>query len=432
MSNRFVRVSSYRHVHGDPAKKEGQFLDVRPLAVGDGDYITGNSKYFALPYVGGGGPVLVQKLDAPGRVLATAPKVSVHKANVLDVAFNPFNDEVLATASEDCYACVVAFDEGGPKENISKANATLHGHTKKVISVDWHPVANNILATASADHTVKVWDVEKQVDVATREHGDFVTHLAWNTNGGLMGTTCKDKTNRVFDIRTAETVAEFKGCPGTKKSTFHFIDNHELYLSCGFSKTAQRQYKIWDPRKLDKALATKDLGGGSGVMSVHYDPDNSILYIGGKGDSSIKYFEIVKEAPYLHFLSEYRDSSSQKGLSFLPKRACDVKKCEIAKALRVMRDAIIPVSFQVPRKSDMFQKDIFPDAYAGVSALSADDWAGGANADPVLSSLEPGQETERAAVAFVAQKSPAELQAELNAANARIAELEAELAKLKA
>jgi coronin-1B/1C/6 len=92
---------------------------------------------------------------------------------------------------------------------------------------------------------------------------------------------------------------------------------------------------------------------------------------------------------------------------------------------------------RVPRKSaDTFQKDLYPDTYAGIPALSAADWAAGKNATPVKKSMKPGAAAPSAGAAASAplkvQKSPAELQRELDAANAKIAALEAELAKLKA
>merc|ERR1712194_31023 len=163
-----------------------------------------------------------------------------------------------------------------------------------------------------------------------------------------------------------------------------------------------------------------------------YDPDNSILYLAGKGDSSIKYFEIVDEAPYIHFLSEFRHSSAQKGIAWVPKHSLDTSKCEIARCLQLLRDSVQPVSFVVPRKSEMFQADLYPETYAAVSMQTASDYMAGKNKAPQMKSMKPGVGEGRKAAAFVAKKSPAELLAELKIANARIKELEAEVAKLKA
>ncbi len=55
----------------------------------------------------------------------------------------------------------------------------------------------------------------------------------------------------------------------------------------------------------------------------------------------------------------------------IPKRGVNVMGCEIARRLKLTSNSVEPLSFIVPRKSEMFQPDIFPDCYAGVPALSA-------------------------------------------------------------
>jgi len=224
-----------------------------------------------------------------------------------------------------------------------------------------------------------------------------------------------------------------EGFAGTKRSSILWASNHGLLVGVGFSKTSVRQYGVWDPKNLSAPLNITDLGQSAGVVIPFYDPDNSVLYLAGKGDASIRYFELVKEKPYLHPLSEFRDTNSQQGVTWLPKRACDTTKCEIAHCLRLMKDSIVPISFQVPRKSDLFQKDLFPDAYAGVPALEAKEYLGGDNKAPVLKSMKPGSSQPEQVVvkSFSAKKSPAELEAENEKLKARVAELEAEIAKLK-
>jgi len=178
-----------------------------------------------------------------------------------------------------------------------------------------------------------------------------------------------------------------------------------------------------------------------------------MLYLGGKGDAAIRYWEITNEEPFVHALSEFRDIESTKGGCFLPKALCDTTKCEVAICYRVMKDWISPVSFQVPRKSEMFQGDIFPDTYAGRPSSTADEYAAGTNKAPLKRSMKPGaaQDAKAAATNFMkadakaqpaaapaAQNAPApsadtaQLQKDLDIAHARIKELEAENAKLKA
>jgi len=206
----------------------------------------------------------------------------------------------------------------------------------------------------------------------------------------------------------------------------------------GFTKQSMRQIKIYDPRKIPapgvggrvKANKTVDIDKSAGVMMMHYDYDNSVLYLAGKGDSSVKYFEMVDTAPYIHFLSQYSDNQSTKGFCWLPKKHCVTTDCEIASTLRVLRDSVVPVHFIVPRKTgaDMFQSDIYPDTAAPVPAQDSKSYFGGADVDPILMSMKPGEGLAAAATEIVKKKTYAELEAELEAANKRIAELEAQLA----
>jgi len=323
--------------------------------------------------------------------------------------------------------------EEGLTENVDKSIVTLEGHSKKLAFIKFHPTANNILASAAHDSLVKIWDIEAQAEALNFEdHPDVPQSIDYSADGSQIATTCKDKKIRVFDPRDGKSVANTEGFQGTKRSSVVWASNQEKLLGVGFSKTSVRQYGVWDPRNFSTPLAQQDLDQSAGVVIPFYDPDNSILYLAGKGDASIRYFELVKEKPYLHFLSEFRDTTSQQGIAWLPKRACDTKTCEIASSLRLMKDSIVPISFQVPRKSDLFQKDLFPDAYAGIPSMEAKEYLSGENKPPKLKSMKPGAATEEVVVkTFAAKKSPQELQEENDKLRARVAELEAELAKLR-
>lgn len=63
-SSRFVRASKFRHVFGEPWNTDTNHLDLDlSTTTGDHNYIQVNPKFFAVAARGGGGPVLVKKLD---------------------------------------------------------------------------------------------------------------------------------------------------------------------------------------------------------------------------------------------------------------------------------------------------------------------------------------------------------------------------------
>lgn len=433
MSGRFVRASLYRHVHGDAPKPEKTYNDLRPVCNGEGNFICANDKYFAFAGTGGGGPVHIIPYTQTGRLKSDAPKLQVHKAAVLDFDFNPFMSNLIATGGEDLAIKVTAFPDGGLTENITEAAATLEGHQKKVTLVKFHPTASNVLGSVSADNTLKIWDAEAQnLALSYDAHTSSIHSFEWNASGQYIATTCQDKLVRIIDPRDPASVLSAAGMDGTKPSKVFWVDNERIGL-VGFARNSTRQYSLYDIKKFDKPFVLNDIDQSAGVMAPHYDSDNGILYISGKGDASIKYFEIDTKEPYVHFLDEFRDNQSQKGVCFVPKRAVDVSKCEIARAMRLMKDSVVSISFVVPRKSELFQADLFPDTYAGVPSIESKEYFAGKNGTITKGSMKPGATTSSSTpkAEFKAKRSPAELEAELERAHARIHELEAQLAKLK-
>lgn len=417
------------------AKKEKAYQNVKVECTGESNHIAANREFFAVALQGGGGPVLVHPLAKVGRVDVNAPRVNVHKNKVTDIDFSPFLNNLVATASEDCLIKLTLFPSEGLKESINESNATLSGHEKKLNQVKFHPTANNILASSGFDNLVKVWDIEKQKEVINidGEHTDLPVSMDWNEDGSVLATTSKDHYVRLFDPRKKSAVSKGQGFDGNKGAKVVWLGNSGKFLTVGHDKTSNRKLSVHDSKKVDTPLATQDIDTGAGVLCPFYDADNSVLYLAGKGDAAIRYYEFSNEDPYIFALSEFRDNESSKGACFIPKQAVDVKACEIAVALRVMRDWISPVSFQVPRKSDIFQSDLYPDTYAGKPMLSADEWLGGADKAPAKRSMKPGTaKEEQKESTFTAKKSAEQLQKELDAANAKIAELEEKLAKLGA
>jgi len=124
----------------------------------------------------------------------------------------------------------------------------------------------------------------------------------------------------------------------------------------------------------------------------------------------------------------------------MPKRGVDVNTCEIIKLFRVQGTKLEPLSFKVPRKSDLFQDDIFPDCRSDEPSLTAEQWFGGQNAKPKTKSLQGGFQKKadtgasfhikKAGDESEAQMSEADLKKENAELKKRVAYLEAEIAKL--
>lgn len=56
-----------------------------------------------------------------------------HKNPILDLAWNPFNDNEIASSSEDCNVMLFDIPDAGFTDTVETAKTTLSGHGKKVL-----------------------------------------------------------------------------------------------------------------------------------------------------------------------------------------------------------------------------------------------------------------------------------------------------------
>jgi len=435
--SKVVRSSKYRNVFGTPAKKEQFYDGLKPTrSAWDSNKVAASSKFIAVIWdTAGGGAFAVIDANSRGKV-GQIPLVAGHSGEVLDIEFNPFNDNIVASVSDDGYCKIWRIPDSGLNENLTTPVQSLSGHKRKVGTLNFNPIANNVLATTSTDFTVKIWDVEAGQSVLdVGGHSDIIQSSTWNWNGEIYATASKDKKVRVIDPRTNSVVQEVEAHAGVKGMRVAFLGAREKLFSMGFSKTSERQFSLWEPRKLDTPIRTENIDTAAGIIMPFYDNDNSVLYLAGKGDGNIRYYECVDESPYIHFLTEFKSATPQRGMGWFPKKALDLQSCEIARLLKVTGTAIEPISFFVPRKSDIFQDDLYPPTFSGEPTLNSKQWFDGKKGEPKTMTLSPGfvapkaTESDFKVVESKKEKSQKELQDENEKQAKRIAYLEAELLK---
>jgi len=284
---------------------------------------------------------------------------------------------------------------------------------------------------------VKIWDIEKGSNSLSidAQHTDIVNSSDWNENGSLICTASKDKKLRVIDPRANKVVGEGEAHQGIKASRAIWL--RDKIFTVGFSKLSEREYAIWDSKDLSKPLSRQSIDSASGAIMPFFDKDTNVLFLAGKGDGNIRYYEIVDEAPYIYYLTEFKSATPQRGMCMMPKRAVNVSDCEIDRLMKLGVKTMEPISFQVPRKSDIFQDDLFPDCFSGDYSLTGDEWISGKNAQQKTRPMAPGfvpgkkvaaefnpvQQTEEKPM------SEKELKEEVEKLQKRVAYLEAELVK---
>ncbi|XP_048775276.1 coronin-1B-like isoform X2 [Ostrea edulis] len=404
----FMRKSKFRHVFGKPLKKDDGYDNIRITKNSwDSPFCSVNPKYIAIiTESAGGGSFLILPIKQTGRVEMGHPVVDGHKGPVLDIAFCPHNDDVIASCSEDCTVKVWQIPEGGLTRNLTEPVVELVSHIKRVGIVTWHPSAQNILLSAGADCKICIWNVGTGELYVEINLPDIIYSANFSYNGDRFVCTCKDKHLRVIDSRTGKVVKETKEpChQGSKPAQALYLKNDKVFTT-GFSRMSDRQYALWNANTLEQ-ISLDEIDQANGVLMPVYDGDVEMIYLIGKGDSIIRYYEITNEAPYVHYLSLYQGKDPTRGFGVMCKRGLNINNCEISRIYKLLNTGQVEViPFTVPRKSELFQDDIYPETASDVPAISGEDWFNGSSADPVLISLKDMFASEMKEPAKVVVKS---------------------------
>lgn len=385
----FVRQSKFRHVFGSSTRKDGCYEGFRVTNCAyEGNFIAANKHFIAVCIeTGGGGAFIVIPVGNTGRLDVNLPKVSAHREYILDIQWNPYNDNMLATSSEDGTIKLWEIPERGLFMNIddSKALLVLEYHERRCTQVSWHPVASNVLMSVSQEPKICVWNLDDgEAVVEIDDHPDIIYNASWSLKGDKIVTSCKDKNIRIFDARSGDLLVKGNGHEGAKPQRVIFTFDDKYLFTCGFSKMSERQYAVWNAETLQQ-LGLEELDTANGCLIPTYDHDTKLIFLSAKGDSVVRYYEVVEEEPYFFYLSTFQSNAPQRGFAFIPKRCVDVNHNEIVKGYKLhgtKTGYIEPIPFTVPRKSEKFQEDLYPDAIGSEAALEASEWFEGKNAEP--------------------------------------------------
>ncbi len=84
---------------------------------------------------------------------------------------------------------------------------TLEGHSDKIYSVTFS-ADSKILASGSGDHSIKLWDVQKQCEIQTlKGHSDIVASVAFSPDLRNFASGSHDKTIKFWRINFEKILA---------------------------------------------------------------------------------------------------------------------------------------------------------------------------------------------------------------------------------
>jgi WD40 repeat protein len=191
-----------------------------------------------------------------------------HKSGVWGVSFSP-NGKLIATSSADGSVKVWQAD--------GTLRFTLEEHRGQVRDVAWSP-DGEVLASASADRTVKLWRKDGVVLHEFKGHRDTVHGVSFSPDGQVLASGSADRTVKLWR-RDGTLIATLTGHQDQVRDVAWSPDG-QLIASASRDKTI----KLWNRQGTEVATLKGHTGG---VEGVDWSPDGQMI-ASASGDQTIK------------------------------------------------------------------------------------------------------------------------------------------------
>jgi WD40 repeat protein len=170
---------------------------------------------------------------------------------------------------------------------------TLYGHANKVEAVAYSPKGQT-LATASGDHTVKLWNTSTgQERITLKGHKDAVLAVAFSPDGQTLATGGWDKTVKLWETETGRELATLTGHTLEIQSVAFSPDGTRLATGAGARSLQVKEAGeciLWDValRRKKATLPRRQVG----VVAVAFHPTSNLLAT-GSWDKTVKLWSTV-------------------------------------------------------------------------------------------------------------------------------------------
>lgn len=380
----------------------------------DRSLIRASKTFFFFPLGGPGGRLGMHKVADKQRLPFAVPHLT-SGATIVDFAADPFDDSKVFVAADDGKIRAFELPRGDLDLEGSEPVLVLEGASwcaqqklgsfgvtdsgiDRISQILPHPTARDLLLCISHDKgtpTIRLWDLgQRSVAMKHPLPGGQFLSSAWSLDGRRLAFTTKAKKLFVLDPRDPEaSLVSGPSHESVRTSQVVWVDDSHL-LTTGFSRSAMREVLLHRVSPSGTTVVARRLFDVSPApLFAHFDPDTSIAYLWSKGERTLHALEVHPSDDDKAFdeLPAFVHSTLQSGWAFLPKTAVDVKRVEVAKALRLTPTSVESVSFTIPRaRTEFFQDDVFPPTRdVETPSTTAEKWLAGEDEEVKRVDLRP-------------------------------------------
>ncbi len=183
---------------------------------------------------------------------------------------------------------------------------TLGGHANSVNGVSFSS-DGKMLASASADNTVKLWDTPTWKEIQTLTgHTNEVSGVSFSSDGKVLASASFDKTVKLWDTCTGKEIQTLSGHLNSVNGVSFSPDGKVLA-----SASSDTTVKLWDTSTLNEIQTLSSYT--EGVAWVSFSPDGKML--ASASSDSVKLWDTSTWSE-IQTLTGHNDSVN--GISFSP------------------------------------------------------------------------------------------------------------------
>jgi histone-binding protein RBBP4 len=233
---------------------------------------------------------IIQKITHPGEV---------NKAR-----YQPQNPNIIATMATD--GRVLIWDR--TKHSVTPSPSQqpqieLLGHQKEGYGLNWSPLEDGHLATASEDQTVRLWDINQASKTNTKlspmktytHHSGIVNDVQYHPHHkSLLGSVSDDVTLQVVDLRSPDTSrAAIRSSPSLHKGPLNALAFHLDVETLVATGSEDSTISLWDLRNIKVKMHVLE-GHHDSVTALEWHPFHQSVLGSSSYDRRILFWDLGK------------------------------------------------------------------------------------------------------------------------------------------